>query len=232
MLELGVLRGYLGEEEALFNTSRKVLTRTLLYVRDTTQPAGVAALLASCMAADNDVPVTSGVRICRTQSSTWICKHALERAVRRLLVEAGLSSVKALDDCLLVTTLFLAHDVVAPGQGAPVHVGESVADLWVREAHVRLDASLPDGYTPRLETECPEPEEKYNKTWPLTIEARRRWEDHERLAWQGYDIYYDDEYNDEYSDDYETMRARLAYERAERQADWDSMDGLDAGSDY
>ena len=184
VLELGVLRGYLGEEEALFNTSRKVLTRTLLYVRDTTQPAGVAALLASCMAADNDVPVTSGVRICRTQSSTWICKHALERAVRRLLVEAGLSSVKALDDCLLVTTLFLAHDVVAPGQGAAKRApkGESVADLWVREAHVRLDASLPDGYTPRLETGSPEPKENYNHIWPLTSEVRRRWKANERVA--------------------------------------------------
>ena len=213
VLELGVLRGYLGEEEALFNTSRKVLTRTLLYVRDTTQPAGVAALLASCMAADNDVPVTSGVRICRTQSSTWICKHALERAVRRLLVEAGLSSVKALDDCLLVTTLFLAHDVVAPGQGAPVHVGESVADLWVREAHVRLDASVPDGYTPRLKTGSPEPEENYNQIWPLTIEARRRWEANKRVALQQSLQLHIDHLNDDYDDyygDYDDSEDRFA----------------------
>ena len=202
VLELGVLRGYLGEEEAMdgwnfqrgrgedgwvssaLNASRIVLTSTLLYVRDTTQPAGVAALLAFCRAADNDVPATRPTRVSRTQSSTGICKRTLERAVRRPLVEAGISSVEALDDCLLVTTLFLAHDVVAPGQGAAKRApkGESVADLWVREAHVRLDASLPDGYTPRLETGSPEPKENYNHIWPLTSEVRRRWKANERVA--------------------------------------------------
>ena len=200
VLELGVLRGYHGEEEALANASRIMLTSTLLYVRDTTQP-GVAALLASCRAADNDVPVTCA-RVC-PQSSTWICKHALERAVRRPLVEAGLSSVDALDDCLLLTMLFLAHDVVAPGQGVAKHEGESVADLWVREAHVRLDASVPDGYTPRLKTGSPEPEENYNQIWPLTIEARRRWEANERAALQQSLQLHIDHLNDDYDDYYE-----------------------------
>ena len=139
----------------------------------------------------------------KPQSSTWICKHALERAVRRPLVEAGLSSVEALDDCLLVTMLFLAHDVVAPGQGVAKHEGESVADLWVREAHVRLDASVPDGYTPRHKAESPEPEENYNQIWPLTIEARRRWEANERAALQQSLQLHIDHLNDDYDDYYE-----------------------------
>ena len=204
VIELGVLQDYYGEKDKILGPTEPVLTDTRLYVRASPD---TAAMLAHGRA-EKTLHCSSGPVTIKRE--TWILEQSLE-LVRRQLAEAGLSSVKALDACLLVSTLFLAHDAVAPGEGATN--AKSVADLWVREARVRLDASLPGGYTPLYKTRGAEEEEEHQQPWPLTIEARRLWEENEQVAEHIFGGFNAGDYDD-YSDDGDPygLRSHIDYD--------------------